>query len=408
MGFELRPVTGDEIPSFLRCSEGAFGVQFDDEAIAVEAQGVEVDRSLAVFDGADMVATAGALSFQLTLPGLGTAPAAGVSYVGVQPTHRRLGILRAMMRRQLDDVRDRGESLAVLTASEGGIYGRFGYGPGTFVATYEIDRPTGLTRTPDGTIRLVTGDVAASAFPAVYDEVRRGRPGEVDRSPAWWDSFFADHEGGRTGAGPLFHALRAGPSGEVDGYVSYRYDRRGEGGDVDRATVRVEELCATGDAAYADLWAFVCDIDLTRGAQVRGRPLDETVRWMLRDPRRLHLTGMQDHLWVRLVDLPAALEARRYPVEGSVVLEVDDPFCPWNEGTWQLEAGPSGVEARPASGRGADLSLGAADLGCTFLGGLTFSALARAGRVLEHVTGAAARADALFACDPLPFCATEF
>ena len=408
MDFELRPVTEEEVPAFLRCSEGAFGIQLEDEAVEVAAPGVEVDRSLATFNGADIVATAGAFSFELTLPGLRTAGAAGVSYVGVQPTHRRLGLLRAMMRRQIDDVRDRGEALAVLMASEGGIYGRFGYGPATFVATYEMDRPTGLTRRPEGTIQLVSADVAAGTFPSAYDEARRGRPGEVDRPQPWWDGFFKDYEGRREGAGPLFHAVHAGPGSEIDGYVSYRFDRRGEGGDVDRATVRVEELCATTDAAYADLWAFVCDVDLTRGAQVRGRRLDEPVRWMLRDPRRLRLSWMQDHLWVRLVDVRAALEARRYPVEGSLVVEVDDPFCPWNDGTWRLDAGPSGAEVRSVSGVSADLTLGAADLGSTYLGGLTFSELARGGRVVEQAAGAAARADAMFACEPLPFCATEF
>jgi predicted acetyltransferase len=408
MDFDLRPVTEEEVPSFLRCSEGAFGIQLDDEAVEVEAPAVEVDRSLAVFDGADIVATAGALSFELTLPGLSTARAAGVSYVGVQPTHRRLGLLRAMMRRQLDDVRERGEALAVLTASEGGIYGRFGYGPATFVATYEIERPTGLARDPEGTVKLVSSEVAADAFPTVCDDARRRQPGEVSRSLPWWDSYFSDYEGRRSGAGPLFHAVRTSPGGEVDGYVSYRFDRRSEGGDADKATVRVEELSATTEAAYADLWAFVCDIDLTRGALVRGRRLDEPVRWKLRDPRRLRLTWMQDHLWVRLVDLPAALAARGYRADGRLVVEVDDPFCPWNDGTWHLEAGPSGAEARAVTGRDPDLSLGAADLGSTFLGGLTFAELARAGRVVERVPGDAARADAMFGSDPLPFCATEF
>jgi predicted acetyltransferase len=406
--FDLRPVTEGEVSGFLRCSEGAFGVQLDDEAVEVEAAGVEVDRSLAVLDGDDIVATAGAFSFEMTMPGLGTTRAAGVSYVGVQPTHRRLGLLRAMMRRQLDDVRDRGEALAVLTASEGGIYGRFGYGAATFVAAYEIDRPTGLARRPEGTIRLVSGDVAAGAFPAVYDDVRRRQPGEVGRAQPWWNSFFHDYEGRRSGAGPMFHAVRAGAAGELDGYVSYRFDRRGEGGELDSATVRVEELCAANGESYADLWAFVCDIDLTRGAHVRGRRLDEPVRWMLRDPRRLRLAGMQDHLWVRLVDLPASLEARRYPVEGSLVLQVDDAFCPWNDGTWRLEGGPSGAEARSVSGDGSDLSLGVGELGSTLLGGLTFTELARAGRVVERVPGAAARADAMFGCNPPPFCATEF
>ncbi len=408
MDVELRPVTEEEVPRFLRCSEGAFGIQLDDEAVQVERAAVEVDRSLAVLDGDEIVATAGALSFELTLPGLTTARAAGVSYVGVQPTHRRLGLLRAMMRRQLDDVRDRGEALAVLTASEGGIYGRFGYGPATLVVAYEIDRPTGLARRPEGTIQLVSSEVAAGAFPAVHDHARSRQPGEVSRGRPWWDSFFADHEGRRSGAGPLFHAVRAGPEGEIDGYVSYRFDRRGEGAAIDQATVRVEELCATSGAAYSDLWAFVCDIDLTRGAHVRGRPLDEPLRWMLRDPRRLRLGWMQDHLWVRLVDLPAALEGRRYPVEGSLVLEVDDAFCPWNDGTWRLEGGPAGAEARAAAGRDADLAVGAGELGSTLLGGVTFSELARAGRVVERVPGAAARADAMFACDPPPFCATEF
>ncbi|HEX6477165.1 MAG TPA: GNAT family N-acetyltransferase [Acidimicrobiales bacterium] len=408
MDFDLRPVTREEVPAFLRCSEGAFGVQLDDEAVEVEAAGVEADRTLAVLDGKDIVATAGAFSFELTMPGLVMAPAAGVSYVGVQPTHRRLGLLRAMMRRQLDDVRERGEALAVLMASEGGIYGRFGYGPATFVATYEIDRPAGLARGPEGTIHLVSGEVAAGAFPAVYDDARRRQPGEVGRSQPWWDSFFHDHEARRSGAGPLFHAVRAGPGGGLDGYVSYRFDRRGEGGDLDRALVQVEELCAASPAAYVDLWAFVCEIDLTRGAQLSARRLDEPARWLLQNPRRLRLTGMQDHLWVRLVDLAAALEARRYPVEGSLVLEVDDPFCPWNEGTWRLEAGPSGAEARSVSGHDADISLGPRELGSTLLGGLTFSEQVRSGRVVERVAGAATRADAMFGCDPPPFCATEF
>jgi predicted acetyltransferase len=406
--FDLRPVTREEVRGFLRCSEGAFGVQLDDEAVEVEAAGVEVDRSLAVLDGDHIVATAGAFSFEVTMPGLDTAPAAGVSYVGVQPTHRRLGLLRAMMRRQLDDLRERGEALAVLMASEGGIYGRFGYGPATFVASYEIDRPTGLARGPEGTIQLVSDEVAAGAYPAVHDDARRRQPGEVGRSQPWWDSFFHDYEGRRSGAGPLFHAVHAGPGGERDGYVSYRFDRRGEGGELDRATVRVEELCATSWAAYVDLWAFVCDIDLTRGAQLSARRLDEPLRWLLRDPRRLRLTGMQDHLWVRLVDLAASLEARRYPVEGSLVFEVEDRFCPWNEGTWRLDAGPAGAEARSVSGQDADLSLGARELGSTLLGGLAFSELARSGRVVERAAGAAARADAMFGCDPPPFCATEF
>jgi predicted acetyltransferase len=408
MDFELRAVTEEEVPSFLRSSEAAFGVQVEDEALEVEGRLVEVDRSLAVLDGADIVATAGAYSFELTLPGEVLTRAAGVSYVGVLPTHRRLGLLRAMMRRQLDDVRARGEPLAVLTASEGGIYGRFGYGPATFVASYDNDRPSGLRRAPDGTILLVSTEVAAEAFPTVYDEARRRRPGEVGRSRDWWDVFFHDSEGRRIGAGPLFFALRTRAGGELDGYVAYRYDRRAEGGSGDDAVVRVEELCAVSPTAYADLWAYVCDIDLTRAVHARARRLDEPLRWQLQDPRRLRLAWMQDHLWVRLVDLPAALEARRYPVAGSVVIQVDDAFCPWNEGRWRLDAGPSGCEARAVSGLSADLSLGVAELGSTLLGGLTFSELARGGRVMEEASGAAARTDAMFGTDPLPFCGTDF
>jgi predicted acetyltransferase len=313
-----------------------------------------------------------------------------------------------MMRSQLDDVRDRGEALAVLTASEGGIYGRFGYGPATFVAAYDIDRPSGLRREPNGAMQLVSAEAAAEVFPGVYEKGRRGRVGEVSRAEPWWDSYFHDWEGRLSSAPPLFHAVRRDRRGEADGYVSYRFDRSGERGDTDQATVRVEEMCAIGQGAYADLWAYVCDIDLTRGVQARGRPLDEPLRWLLRDPRRLRLTWMQDHLWVRLVDLPAALEARRYTTSGSLVIQVEDQFCPWNEGRWVLEAGPKGATARPASGIAPDLSLSSAELGSTYLGGVTFSELARARRVVEEVPGAAGKADAMFGCDPPPFCATEF
>ncbi|HLG92125.1 MAG TPA: GNAT family N-acetyltransferase [Acidimicrobiales bacterium] len=408
---ELRPVGPEEVAEFLRAEHLPFGLVLDEAELGAQAGLLELDRSLAAFCRGQIVGTAGAHTLELSVPG-GVLPAAGVAYVGVSPTHRRRGVLRALMGRQLEDLRRRGEALAVLTASEGGIYGRFGYGVATFFGHFLLDRaravPSG--RRPDGgRVEMVDPEQAQGALAEVFDEVRARRPGEVSRSPAWWASYLAE---GRGRGRPSFCALRLGPDGRVDGYALYRVERSEDperAGDPLAAspTTVVSELVACGPPALAALFDFVLGVDLSQRVRLLNRPLDDPLRWLLTDPRQYRLEWASDRLWVRLVDLPAALVGRAWAGAGSLTLEVEDAACPWNRGTWAVEASPEGAEVAQTS-RAPELSLGAAELGSAYLGGVRLSALAAAGRLVEHRPGAAARADRLLGLGPEPFCSTHF
>src|SRR5204863_4594609 len=179
--FEIRPVTADEFPTFARTIENAFGSHGVDEELEVYRKTFETERSIAVFDNGRIVATAGAFSFEITLPGLTSIPVAGVSYVGVLPTHRRKGILRSIMRHQLDDVRSRGESVAVLTASESIIYGRFGYGLASWNHEISVNTDHSAFLHPivdDGRFTLIDAVEAGKVLPGLHEKCRRQRPGD--------------------------------------------------------------------------------------------------------------------------------------------------------------------------------------------------------------------------------------
>ncbi|HEX9969669.1 MAG TPA: GNAT family N-acetyltransferase, partial [Acidimicrobiales bacterium] len=222
---EIRAITEDELPRFVRADGIGFGLVSTEENITDAERVLELDRTVAVFDGDDMVGTAAAFTFELTLPGLSTLPAAGVTWVSVLPTHRRQGVLRRIMEFQLDDVVRRGEPLAVLTASEGGIYERFGYGAATFNYNLEADPGAVVWRDvlPDsGRVRLVDAEEARKALPPVFDRVRRARPGDHQRDDSMWDYWFQDKEKWRNGMSARFYAVHETASGEVDGFAAYR------------------------------------------------------------------------------------------------------------------------------------------------------------------------------------------
>lgn len=411
MDLDLRAIGPDDLAEFVRTGETAFGHHADQGDVDEVGALVEYDRTLAACVADRIVGTAAALSLELTLPGLATVPAAGVTAVGVLPTHRRRGVLRALMTRQLDDVAARGEALAVLTAAEGGIYRRFGYGPAVTGMACEIRRDQGafdaaLPLPGPGAVRLVGPEEAALLLPDVFDRFRRGRPGEVSRTTGVWESFLADRERWREGASALFYAVHDEPDGEVTGYAAYRMREHGPGG-FPFHRLEVTEVAATTPTAYASLWRFCLDVDLVDTVTAWDVPLDAPLRWLLADPRQLSATKVVDFLWVRIVDVAAALSARRYAGEGTVVLDVDDPFRPASGGRFSLEAGPGGAACAPTS-RPADLALRTDALSAAFLGGVSFAAQAAAGRVGELAPGAVARADTLFACHPSPSCVTDF
>ena len=195
-------------------------------------------------------------------------------------------------------------------------------------------------------------------------------------------------------------------SGQVDGAAYYRVQSRWEDG-LPAGTLLLRELIAVTPEAHAALWRYCLNVDLVQTVRATVRPVDEPLRWLLAEPRRLRTTALYDDLWVRLVDIPAALAARRYATTGRLVLDVADPFCPENAGRYELEAGPDGAACRPTTAA-ADLALDVADLGAAYLGGVRFGTLAQAGRVAELETEALARADALFTSEPAPWCATPF
>ncbi|MEV0978133.1 GNAT family N-acetyltransferase [Streptomyces sp. NPDC049915] len=402
---ELRVLRPDEWEQWYDTLLRAFGgVPEPDEERALWHELTEYDRFLGAWDGDAVVGTAGAFSFRLTVPGGTAVPAAGVTAVGVAATHRRRGVLTSMMRRQLDDVRQWGEPLAVLTASEPGIYGRFGYGAASYQLAADIDTARVSLSVPDGTddVRLryaEPGDVVRECE-AVYARLVPERPGMLARHrPAWERVGLLDPESGRDGASPL-QCVLAERGGEVVGFARYRV-KLGWGPSGHDGTVILKELYGLDPAAQAALWRFLYDIDLTSTLVVRGRPVDEAWLYQVSDIRRC-LLSKRDQYYVRLVDVGAALAARTYQAPVDVVLEVSDGFCPWNAGRWRLSGDAKGASCERTTDP-ADLALSVRELGAAYLGGVPLTALAAAGRVRELRGGALTEASVAFGSAVAPW-----
>ncbi len=384
-------------------AEIAFGSGgIEDEDWERESKALPASRAIAAFDGGKPVALAGAYKFDITIPG-GQLPCAGVTWVGVLPTHRRQGILRDLMRRQLEDVRAWGEPLAALWASEAGIYGRFGYGHAAANLHMKSDKTRFKLRAEVGSsarVRLVDGDEALRLFPGVYERVRPKRTGMLTRDERWWKEHrLADPESWRRGASKKFYAA-VEVDGEVEGFAYYRIKDDWQDG-VSRSEVRVIEAITTSGVAERALWRFLHELDLT--AVVEGHLFDpgSALPLVVRDPRALNLRWI-DGLWLRLVDVDAALRARSYRPGRSIVIEVRDELCDWNNGRYRIggDAGQTEDEA--------DISLDVADLSSAYLGLFDFHQLVDAGLADERFEGAAEAATVLFRTERPPFCPEVF
>ena len=364
-----------------------------------------LERMHAAFDDdGSIVGGAGAFSFRMTVPGGDSVPTAGVTIVGVLPTHRRRGILRSMMRAQLDDFHARGEPLATLFASEETIYGRYGYGLATLNLQFEIDGAHNAFRPgveTVGRVRLVDAETAAKQLPPVYDAVRRVTPGTNERSAAWWENrLLADPENFRFGGSPK-HIAVLDVDGEPRAYAIYRLHVTF--GDLGPETVlRTIEVMSVDTRATASIWRYLLDVDWTKTVAARLQPVDSPLFLLFARPNYSKPT-LSDGLWVRLVDVGAALSGRTYASEDAVVFEVRDEFAPWNEGRWRLERGHA-----ERTDDAADLALDVSDLGSVYLGGFTFRDLDRAGRVEELRDGAVYLADSIFRTDGAPWCPEIF
>jgi predicted acetyltransferase len=418
--YPIRPVSPEEFTAYHEVDKQAFygrppSDRFRDKLVG----NIEFDRSLAAFDGDMPVGITGVWSLRLSVPGAMT-PAAGVTWVAVIPTYRRRGILSSLMRRQLADIRARGEAVAVLWASEAQIYGRYGYGAAAWHATLTFGRGDGaLARhapaDPGLRLRIAAPEPTRAELAKVYDTVLPGRPGMFARDDFWWDRVLAAVDDGMVD-GESLRCLVAEDDSGPRGYAVYwgrlRWDELTFLAD---SVLNVREVVAADPAAAAALWADLLSRDLTSEFNAALRPADDPLLFMLADPRRAR-PRVSDALWVRLTDVPRALALRRYAAPVDVVVQVSDAVLPDNQGGWRLRTSPgrapdgttgfaAGCEATSAP---ADVSLDVSSLGAAYLGGTRLGALAGAGLVTEHRPGAVGALSAAMSWDPAPWCPMIF
>ncbi|MGY1705334.1 GNAT family N-acetyltransferase [Geodermatophilus sp. SYSU D00697] len=406
----LRPATAEEWPAFSRALFDVFAEPAPRSFLETVPAHAELDRTLGLWEGDRVVATSGIYSRELTVPGA-VVPCAGVTWVTVSPTHRRRGVLTAIMRRQLTEVREQGrEPVAALWASEGSIYGRFGYAPATWRGNLSgtVDR---LRLRPgldagEGRVDLVPVAEYRAEAVGLHDRVRRLVPGDLARDDRWWDRALRDDPDERRGATERRYALHTEPDGTVTGYAAYRVKAAWTDDSEADGTLTVEEIRSTSTPAHAALWRFLTSIDLVRTVKAPSQPDDDPLRHLLADPRALHARPA-DALWVRLVDVGRALAARRYPTPINLVFEVRDAFCPWNDGRWALTAGPSGGFCAPTDSD-PDLVVDVEALAAAYLGGTSLATLQAAGRVTEVSPGAVTLAATAFRWPVSPWCPDEF
>ena len=341
----------------------------------------------------------------MTVPGGASLACGGVTRVTVASTHRRRGLLRAMMRRQLDDMHQRGEPLAGLLASEAAIYGRFGYGLATYQADLEIDRAYADFVGPaaGGRISMLDAPDAVRSFSRVWERARKRQPAMLRLDEPHWREQLSDIESRRGGYSPHYRVLYEA-DGEPQGFATYRIKMDWDTGP--RGELRIDALITTSSQAYAALWRYLLNVDLISKVRAWMRPPEEPIRFLLSDSRQPKTT-IEDGIWLRLVDVPAALERRRYASEGRLVLAIRDEFCPWNDGVFEVEGGPEGARCRKSDSP-PDIEIGAGDLASIYLGGNRVHILQDAGRLTEKRAGAVARAEAMFAVERAPWCPTHF
>jgi predicted acetyltransferase len=355
----------------------------------------------AAFVDGRLVGGSAMLSLEVTVPGLNSVPLGGVTSTGVIATHRRRGLLRAMMQAMIDEALERGEPLAALSASEGSIYGRFGFSPATLRTRWELDRTEAAFMDfdpPAGSLELVDASVAREVWPQVHERARRGRVGEITPQADQWAGL-SDHASGP--AGPMRYLVHRNSEGYIDGIANYRLPWSPHVEEV--GTLVVEAFQATSPDAYRAMWMLLADFDLTRKIVAASRPADEPLRWMLRSPRAMRITRQSDNLWLRILDLPRALEARSYQSTVDLIIAIDaDAMCPHNAGVWRLEASPAGATCSRANVE-PDMTMDVQSLASLYLGGMSASLLADAGRIRPYRANAVAELARAFRTDPEPF-----
>ena len=423
--YPIRPITGDEYASFRRVSAHAFASGPPSAAkTARSRRQFELERSLAAIDsslpaGEQVVGTTGAYSLRMGVPGA-VLPVAGVTAVSVLPSHQRRGVLRSLMQRQIADIAASGEEpVAALWASETPIYGRYGYGRASSYAHFRFERGDGALAPaapadPELRLRLAEPRAAAAELAKVYQAVQPGQPGFFARSADWWGRVLSDEPEDRDGFSPL-RCLLAQDAAGVRGYALYstraHFDELSM---LPDGRLVVREVLATDPAAGAALWLNLLTRDLVSTVTAELRSPEDPLLHQLLDPRRARVS-VSDGIWVRIIDLPAALTRRAYSAPVDAVLEVTDELLPGNAGRWRLRSAAAHPDGAPDAGatcrrtdEPAQLALDVRELGAAYLGGTRLGQLAAAGLVTESQPGAARRLSSALAWDPAPWCPQIF
>ncbi|KIZ13762.1 GNAT family N-acetyltransferase [Streptomyces natalensis] len=413
MSSEIRTIGDDDLHDWSVAVLAGFlmGPTVTEEDVAFRRGNYDPERTLGAFDGGRCVATLRSFTQELTVVGGARVTADAVSTVTVSPTHRRRGLLTRMMANDLRAAKDRGDAVSTLIAAEYPIYGRYGFGPATHTAGWLIDTArTGLDprhAVPEGGGRIdfATGEEVRGFGPALHDRFRARKPGAVSRGERWW---LRNTGAIRLSHDPkldLHHAVYRSPSGEIEGLASYTYDSTWTAGRPD-ATAQVQRLIGTSPAAERALWQFLCSIDWVQRVDTGRRAPDDLLPHFLGDPRAAAIQEIADYLWLRPLDVPRLLEARTYPVAGSLVLQVEDR-AGLAGGRFLLEAGPEGASCTPTT-RSAGLTLDVGELGALYLGDATATRLAALGRIGEERPGALTTADTLLHTARRPWCPDMF
>jgi predicted acetyltransferase len=433
--FEIVVAGPDDFPAVIWPDLNGFGmVGLGEDQLAEYRTNFDDCRLVGAQEGGEWVGTLGRYPFDLTVPGGATLPVAGLTWASVLPTHRRRGILRALMAEALDAAAAGGLPAAVLLASEASIYQRFGFGVATRYESFRFDPrhadlldPPGLggDRAEDrgsgaGRLRLVAEpEVAVALAGEVWERYRRTRPGLTTRRPWMWEHLRGDPEYDRDGYSGWVWAFHFDDNGAADGYAHYRMKEEEQHGQP-AGRLWVRELVSPSATVEAVLFDFVCGIDLVRTVDLPFRPVDDHLPWRLRNRRELVVAETGDFLWLRVLDVVATLTARHYGAVDELVLEVDDPFRPATAGRYLLRTGPREPECErltdPSAAPGGyesltrssvDVRLDVSALSSLVLGTTTPSVLAAAGR-FHAAPDVIARADACFGTGRAPFANTEF
>ncbi|WP_078281089.1 GNAT family N-acetyltransferase [Mycobacteroides franklinii] len=399
----------DDYESYMSFAYSVFLQDPQKDEMEASRKFTELDRMIGFHNGRKWVATAGAYSRHVVLPGGAVVPVAAITAVTVSPTHRRRGLLTTMMRHQLADIRSRGEAIAMLYASEALIYGRFGYGVATEAAELSGQvRELAFRSTVDlgdGTLEEVDAETFLASAPAVYDAAVSALPGQMSRTPEWWAIWTLDNEERQKESGKIRFVLHYESDGTVSGFAIYR-PKPGWGDAGPNAELHVQEVLGTNPRAYARTWRYLLDMDLVRKIKYHGASVHEELRYLVANHPSLECT-VSDAIQVRLVDIARALSQRRYAADVDVVLEVTDEFLPENSGRYRLRGGLDGARCEITTDD-ADIALSVRDLGSVYMGGVSLQALASAGLVTELQTGAVQRAAIAFGWPVAPSAPDDF